>query len=288
MKCLCSSVARGLSAPIWQRFLASVKDRSVREIGIEAITAGASVLAAPLRMATATVDKIIDVLRRLWMEFVAGKVKTLANVVSACLKAVFAAASIGVAVAVESELALQIGSVPFGDILAALCAAVVAGVMIVLGNRGIDYVVRSLFGLFQGAEVARCRREEIEAFCAEAVPRLVEDREHLKALVESHIAGHEAVLDRTFPDLRLARDTDDIDGFIKALNEHASSSMAHVRPVRWLHASPGTPETLRASDKSHVCSRFIIPSPDFAPAIHPRARLAHPVPFTCRAFRRGT
>ena len=210
-----------LVCAIWQRFLASVKDRSVREIGIEAITAGASVLAAPLRMATATVDKIIDVLRRLWMEFVAGKVKTLANVVSACLKAVFAAASIGVAVAVESELALQIGSVPFGDILAALCAAVVAGVMIVLGNRGIDYVVRSLFGLFQGAEVARCRREEIEAFCAEAVPRLVEDREHLKALVESHIAGHEAVLDRTFGDLRLARDTDDIDGFIKALNEHA-------------------------------------------------------------------
>ena len=205
---------------IWQRFLASVKDRSVREIGMEAIMAGASVLTAPMKMATATIEKIVDVLRRLWMDFVAGKLKTLADVVSACLKAVFAAASVGVAVAVESELAPHFAFAgPFGDILAALCAAVVAGVMIVLGNRGIDYVVRSLFELFQGVEVARHRREEIEAFCTEAVPQLVEDRERLEALVEGHITDREALLDRTFADLRLARDTDDISGFIKALNE---------------------------------------------------------------------
>jgi len=211
---------------IWQRFLASVKDRSVREIGTEAITAVASVLTAPLKMATAAVEKIAHVLRRLWMDFVAGKLKTLADVVSACLKAVFTGASVGVAFAVESELALQFASVPFGDILATLCAAVVAGVMIVLGNRGIDYVVRSLFELFQGADVARRRREEIEAFCDEAVPRLIADRERLEVLVECHIADREALLDRTFGDLRLARDTDDIDGFIKALNE--------LSPLPWL------------------------------------------------------
>ena len=205
---------------IWQRFLASVKDRSHREIGTEAITAVASVLTGPLKMAAAAVEKIVDVLRRLWMDFVAGKLKTPADVVSACLKAVFAAASVGVALAVESQLAPQFAAAgPFGGVLAGLCAAVVAGVMIVLGNRAIDYIVRSLFGLFQGVEVARRRREEIEAYCAKMVPQLVADRERLEALVRDHIAGHEALLNRTFADLQSARDSDDTDGFIRALNE---------------------------------------------------------------------
>ena len=210
---------------IWQRFLASVKDRSLREIGTEAITAVASIVTARLKMAAVAVEKIVDALRRLWMDFVAGKLKTLADVVSACLKAVFAAVSVAAAFSVESQLAPQFATFPFGDVLAALCAAVVAGVMIVLGNRGIDYIVRSMFELFQGAEVARRRREEIEAFCAETLPQLVADRERLEALVETHIAGREALLDRTFADLQSARDTNDIDGFIKALNE--------LHPLPW-------------------------------------------------------
>ena len=228
---------------IWEKFLASVKDRSLREIGAEAIAALASMVTAPLRMAAAAVEKIVEVLRRLWMDFVDGKLKTPADVVSAGLKAAFAVASVGVAVTVETQLAPQFAFAgPLGDVLAALCAAVVAGVMIVLGNRGIDYIVRSLFGLFQGAAIARRRREEIEAFCAETLPRLVADRECLKALVDTHLAGREALFDRTFADLRSTRDSDDIGGFIKALNE--------LSPLPWrtfdeFDGFMGSPEPLK-------------------------------------------
>ena len=205
---------------IWDKFLASVKDRSLREAGAEAITVLASMVTAPLRLAAAAVEQIVEVLRRLWMDFVDGKLKTPEDVVSAGLKAAFAVASVGVAAAVETQLRPQLAVAgPLGDVLAALSAAVVAGVMIVLGNRGIDYVVRSLFALFQGAEIARRRREEIEAFSAEMLPRLVADRERLEVLVETHLSGREALHDRTFADLRSARDTNDIDGFIGALNK---------------------------------------------------------------------
>ena len=205
---------------IWERFLHSVKDRSLREVGSEAIMALATMVTAPLKVAAAAVEKIVEVLRRLWMDFVDGKLKTLADLVSAGLKASFVVASVGVAALLEAQLApLFAPAGPFGDILAALCAAVVAGVMIVLGNRGIEYIVRSLFGLFQGAEVARRRRQEIEAFCAEMLPRLVAGRERLDTVVEAHLAGREALFDRMFADLQSARDTDDIDGFIKTLNQ---------------------------------------------------------------------
>ena len=205
---------------IWNRFLASVKERSLRELGAEAITAVAAVLTAPLKMAATAVERIVATLRRLWMDFVAGKLKTLEDVVSAGLKAVFAVASAGVALAVESQLApLFAAAGPVGDILAALCAAVAAGVMIVIGNRSIDHIVRSLFALFRGPEIARHRRQEIEAFCAEAVPGLVMGRHNLEALVETHLAEREELYSCTFADLKSARDTGDIDSFISALNK---------------------------------------------------------------------
>ena len=202
---------------IWQRFLAALKDRSVREIGSEAIAAAASILTAPFRMATAAVEKIVEVLRRLWMDFVADRLKTPADVVAAALKAVFAVASVGVAVAVEGKLTPLFAGIPFGDILAALCAAVVAGVMIVVGNRAIDSIVASLCCIFEGATAAKRRREEIEALCAEALPRLVVDRERLQSIVNSHLAGRQALFDRTFADLQSARDARDIDGFLATL-----------------------------------------------------------------------
>ncbi len=202
---------------IWQRLLAALKDRSVREIGSEAITAAVSILTAPLRMAAAAVEKIVESLRRLWMDFVAGRLKTPADVVAAALKTVFAVASVSVALAVEAKLTPLFAGIPFGDILAALCAAVVAGVMIVLGNRAIESVVMSLCRIFEGAAAAKRRREEIEALCAEILPRLVADREKLQSMVDSYLAGRQALFNRTFIDLEATRNENDMDGFIAAL-----------------------------------------------------------------------
>ena len=202
---------------IWQRFLATLKDRSVREIGAEVIAAAASVLRVYFRMAAAAIKKIVKVMRRLWMDFVAGKLKTLADVVAAALKAVFVVASVGVALAVETKLAPLFAGLPFGDILAALCAAVIAGVMIVVGNRTIEAVVLSLFHIFEGAAKAKLRREEIEKLCAEALPQLVEDRERLEALVESYFPERQLLLERKFSDLQSAHDAGDIDGFVRGL-----------------------------------------------------------------------
>ena len=216
---------------IWERLLVSLKDRSLREVGTEVLTALASVVTAPLRMAVSAVERIVDVLRRLWMDFVDGRLKSPADVVAAGLKAVFAVASIGVATTLESEFEALFGTVPVvGEILPALCAAVVAGVMIVVGNRAIDHIVRSLFAMFQGAEVARRRREEIEAYCAEQIPRLIAARNHLGVLVETHLADREALFACTFAELSTARDGNDVDGFLNGLQK---LNQAYGKTLPW-------------------------------------------------------
>ena len=204
---------------VWERLLVSLKDRSLREVGAEVLTALASVLTAPFRIAASAAGSIVDVLRRLCMDFVDGRLKTPTDVVSAALKAVFTVACVGVTAALEGEFTALFAAVPFGEILVALSAAVVAGVMIVVGNRAIDHIVRSLFGMFQGAEMAKRRREEIEAFCAAAIPQLVADRNRLEALVETHLADRETLFSCTFADLRLARNANDMDGFLNGLQK---------------------------------------------------------------------
>ncbi len=193
-----------------------LKDRSLREIGSELIVGLTSVLAAPLKIAMGAAEKVIHVLCRLWTDFVSGNIKTLADVVSAALKAVWVVASVGVVSALEVQMTQLCGLAGpiFGEVLAAICAGVVAGVMIAVGNRSIEWVVQSLF-----MSAARRRREDIEAFCDEMIPKLVADRDHLEELVASHLAERRVVLASTFSNLQSTRDSGDIDGFLEGLQK---------------------------------------------------------------------
>lgn len=206
-----------LISAIWERIKTSLKDRSWREIGSEIFTGVVSLLTAPLKIAKAAISKIISALRRLWMEFIDGKIKSLADLVAACLKALFVVASAGIALLLEAKLTPLMAAIPGGSVLAAIIAAVVAGVMIVIGNRCIDGIVRALFGIFNSGAIARRRRQEIQKVCEEAIPRLIEDRERLQALVDSHFAERDALLDATFEDMQSARENQDFDGFLKSL-----------------------------------------------------------------------
>ena len=204
---------------IWSKIKAVFNERALREVGFEALSAGVSMLVAPLKMAKAAVEKIFGVVSRLWMEFVAGKIKSLADVVSAILKAVYSVACIGVAIAVERSLANVLGVVPGGEMLSAVLAAAVAGVIIVIGNRGIETIVRTLAVLSSRVELARRKREEIERFCAQVIPQMVADRERLEGLVDRHLAEREFALDSAFADMAAARHGEGIGKFLNGLQE---------------------------------------------------------------------
>ena len=215
---------------VWSKVKAAFKDRALREIGFEALSMGVSVLAAPLKMARAALSRILSIVQRLWMDFVAGKIKSLADVVSAILRAVYSVACIGVAIAVERSLSSVLGAVPGGGMLSAVLAAAVAGMVIVIGNRGIESIVRGLAAMSARAELARRRREEIERFCAQAIPRMIADRDRLEELVDRHLAEREDALDRAFADMAAARDGEDVGRFLDGLN---ALNAAYGKALQW-------------------------------------------------------
>ena len=202
---------------ILEKIKVAFRDRALREIGSEVILGMVTVLAAPIRMATTAIQKIYIVLRRLWMDFVNGRIKTVADVVSAALKSVFVIASVGVAFALEQWLSPTMAAIPGGDILAAIIAAALAGVMIVVGNRSIEAVVQSLASIFGEGAAARLRREEIQRKCDELIPQLIEDRNRLERLVEANFAKQDKILRLSFAQLQTSQILGDIDGFLQEL-----------------------------------------------------------------------
>ena len=178
------------------------------------------------------------------MDFVGGRTKSLAEVASATLKAVYSVACIGVAIAIERSLANVLGVVPGGDMLAAVLAAAVAGVIIIIGNRGIEAIVQGLALLSSRAELARRRRVEIERFCAQAIPRMIADRDRLEELVDQHLAEHRLALHRAFADIRTGKDADDVTGFLDGLK---ALNAAYGKALQW--NSQAEFDTLMLSDE---------------------------------------
>lgn len=212
---------------IWENIKTSLKDRSLREIGPEVIVSLASVLAGMLKIATAAIEKIVSTIRRLWTEFIGGKIKSVSDLISICLKTLVALSTVAVATTLETKLNLYFSAVPG---LAAVVAAAVAGVMIVLASRSIDGVIQGLLSIFNAGAIARRRREEIEKICEEALPKLIEDRERLQALADSYFAERESLLDATFKDIQLAGKNHDFDGFLKGL---ITINAAYGRQLPW-------------------------------------------------------
>ena len=202
---------------VWSKIRAAIGDRTLRELGFEALSIGVSMLKAPLKLAKAALSRISSIVKQLWKDFVEGKIKSLADVISAILKAVYSAACIGVAIAVERYLSGILGVVPGGEMLSAALAAAVAGAIIVIGNRGVEAIVRTLAVLSTRAALARRRRVEIERFCAQAIPRMIADRDRLEELVDRHLADRRIALDRAFADMAAARDDEDIERFLGGL-----------------------------------------------------------------------
>ena len=208
---------RRLLLAILEKLRLSFKDHGLREIGSEIILGLTTALLTPIKRARGAIKKIVETLRKLWMDFVNGKIKSLGQLVSAVLMAIFAVASVGVALALEQWLSPMMAAIPGGDIIAAIIAAALAGVIIVVSNRSIKAVVQSLASLFREGAAARLRREEIQSICDGFIPQLIEDRNQLERIMEANFSEQGKILNLSFKQLQTSQLLEDIDGFLQEL-----------------------------------------------------------------------
>lgn len=208
-----------LIAAIWDKIKTSLKDRSLREIGAGVIEVLASVFNNMVKATAKKVQEMVNILRRLWADFVDKRIKSVSDLITACLKAVVALSIVGVVAVLQAELGQMLSGIPGADVLIAVAAAVVAGVMIILANRSIDGVIQGLLSIFHAGAVARMRREEIDRICEEALPQLVADRERLQVLADGSLVQRGSLLCATIEDIQSTKDNGDFNGFLRGLDK---------------------------------------------------------------------
>lgn len=181
--------------------LQKIKESSIvrcgKEITLEVIQIILGVLGSLCGSLKAFLKLLGKSLSQVWdsiYNYVTGKIASFSALISIIVKTVAAVGIGSLAVALEAKLSML--GIP--HIIGGLLAAALAGIAIVFVNRGIDAFIFSVTSAFSNAKAAAIRRERIEEYCEEMLPRLMEEREKFKSIVDSYYTERQKVINESF------------------------------------------------------------------------------------------
>jgi len=212
---------RRLLSVVWAKLNEALRQRSMAEIGHVAFDVILALVKNLVKQAGELIKTIANEARNVWTavwRYLTDEIKSFGELVAVVLKSLTAVGIGALAVAVEAKLAACF-SFPLGDVLAGIVAAALAAVAIVVVNKGIDGILFGIVSAARAVEAARLRREQVEALCAEALPRMIADREALSALISRHYGNRERMFSATFSELKSALTSNDDAGFLAALKQ---------------------------------------------------------------------
>lgn len=155
--------------------------------------------------------------------YVSDEIKSMRDLISAILKALFSSAWAVSTVALESKLAVEL-SVLLGPIsflahfLAPAFAIVVGAFSVVLTSRAIDSVLDVLFGVFASKNMAKKRADEIATLVITNLEPLMSEGDRLQKIIEDEHRGRLLSADSSFSDYQKSCQRYDEEGVYRALN----------------------------------------------------------------------
>jgi hypothetical protein len=134
--------------------------------------------------------KAVDQVWESICDYISGKIKSYTELVAIITKAFFA---VGIAV-LAAMLEKQLSSYGIPTDISGIISAALAGFLIVFTSKGIDTLVFTLTSAFSKAEAAKHRREQIAEYCAEILPKIIDEREHFNKVVRAYYKERSAIL----------------------------------------------------------------------------------------------
>lgn len=171
--------------------------RAKKELTLEALNGLLAVLKSTFKSFSAFISTIGKAINQVWeslYSYVTGKISSFSELVSIILKGI-TTISIG-SLAFSFEQILTSMGIP--SIIGGFIAVALAGLAIVFANRGIDASIKSMVSLLSVAELAKTRRADIEAFCAESLPQIIDDVDALADFTKQYYTNRKADLNKKF------------------------------------------------------------------------------------------
>lgn len=187
----------------WKKLISSAVLRAGKEFALEALHLLFGVLRSVFKSAGALLSTLAKGISTVWesiYDYLTGKIESFSQLVSIILKTL---TTVGIGT-LAFTLEQQLTALGIPGMLSGLMAAALAGVAVVFANRSIDATIFTLTNLFSCTEASRLRREQIEAVCREALPRLRTQRRALEASLQKYYAERTRLFRSNFTDLREA------------------------------------------------------------------------------------
>lgn len=155
-------------------------------------------------------------------DYITGKISSFERLLSVIIKGFFSAGIIIVSVALETKLQAEL-SLLVTPLVAAFVAPaltiIIGSIAVVAMSKTVDLALETLFGVFAQAEIAKKRYEEIEALCEEMLPKIIEDRKKLEAMMKQEHFERKLKFETSFASYQKALLNKDNKQNFKYLNE---------------------------------------------------------------------
>lgn len=146
----------------------------------------------------------------LW-DYISGKIKTFKDFIKVALKAIFSMVVALYAMSLESQITAYLSPIlsPLvANIVGTALTIFICAFTVVVFSRTLEISINGFFAICAKAEMAKKRREEIEALYDKIMPQMIENRENLEKYLNDYISDLEQRSELSFNDLQLALTSD--------------------------------------------------------------------------------
>lgn len=129
-------------------------------------------------------------------QFIKGQIKTYSELIRIILKSLFSAIIVGFGIALEQKLSIYVGNT-----LAIAISILICSVGVAIFVQSLDLAINGFLAICAKADVAKKRREEVEALFNEVMPKMIENRKSLEKYLDNYISNLSTKSDLCFNDL---------------------------------------------------------------------------------------
>lgn len=159
------------------------------------------------------------------IDFITGKIKSVKEVLRNSLKAIFAMIMAMYSAMLDTQLTAALTPIfgAFSSTIASIISILICAFSVVVFARSLDMAINAFSIICAKAEMAKARREEIEALYQEIMPKMIENRLHLESFANECISNLKDISELSFAEISSAMANNDYSKADEALIKLASA-----------------------------------------------------------------
>jgi len=149
-----------------------------------------------------------------------GEISSFQALITTILKSVISAAIVVGTVAIETQLEVFLAPIltpTVAPYVAGALSIIIGSIAVVMSMKFIDSVLSTLFSILTHRDLAKASAEKVHQLCEDILPSLIDDEVRLKILIDKQHKNQQAIMSKSFTQLKKSIQQSDTDKIIDSL-----------------------------------------------------------------------